>query len=206
MNDYGRASLLLDPNQTYATIAQRYSADGVEGGGGDNSAEIARGQAALKQAQQYDPNAKFDSSGSLIFDRSKLPKWSGGTFNNDGRYTALSTNNAGDRVKDSRYVIHDNNYGDYTYSGNLKQASNDAAGGGVMGQLQTYMPAVISSIMAMASGGAVSPGLIQAITSASEGGGIMDLLRIIGSSVANSYVPGSGTAINLAAGAAQRGR
>ena len=166
-------------------------------------------QQVLAQMKSVDPNAHLDESNQFVFDASKLPKFAGGDPQAHGGWGNLintTENDAGERIRDPRYLIKDANYGDWTYRGNVNQASNDAAGGGVMGQLQTYMPAVISSIMAMASGGAVSPGLIQAITSASEGGGIMDLLRIIGSSVANSYVPGSGTAINLAAGAAQRGR
>jgi len=166
-------------------------------------------QQVLAQMKSVDPNAHLDESNQFVFDASKLPKFAGGDPQAHGGWGNLintTENDAGERIRDPRYLIKDANYGDWTYRGNVNQASNDAAGGGVMGQLQTYMPAVISSIMAMASGGAMSPGLIQAITGASEGGGIMDLLRIIGSSVANSYVPGSGTAINLAAGAAQRGR
>lgn len=205
-SDYGMASLL----RTVSGSAQT-----LEGGGtsnyfldnSNNEGNITElGQQTLTQAKQYDPNAHFED-GVLIFDRSKLPAFAGAGIDEKkyGPLTALSTNNAGDRVIDPRFIIHDENYGDYTYSGNLKEASNDAAGSGIMGQMETYMPTVVGSIMSLASGGLMSPQLMQMLASVSEGGDMSNLLMMIASTVANQYAPGAGTAINLAAGAARRG-
>lgn len=205
-NDYGMASLLRTVSGSAQTLAgggtSNYFLDTSNNEG--NITDL--GMQTLAQAKQYDPNAHFES-GVLIFDRSKLPKFAGaGIDESKNPLTALSVNNAGDRVKDPRYIIKDPNYGDYTFTGNLKQASNDEAGGGIMGQAQTYMPTVVGSIMAMASGGMISPQLMQMLASLSEGGGDMgNLLAMIGSAIANQYAPGAGTAINLAAGAARRG-
>ncbi len=109
-----------------------------------------RGAKALAQAKQYDPNAHIDDEGYLIFDKTKLPKWSGPSddMKSSGGWASLNENNAGDRVKDNQYVVKDTNYGDYTVRGNLKEAGNDMAGSGIMGQAQKYMPMVVSAIMA----------------------------------------------------------
>jgi hypothetical protein len=173
----------------------------------DFSNNEAAGVYALQQAKQFDSNARLQN-GVLLFDRSKLPQFAGGgtkQYDKYGGLANLTENNAGDRVKDPRYIIHDENYGDYTLRGNLSQASNDAPSAGIMGQMEKYMPSIIGMIMSMASGGAMSPGLIQAASGVGGGGSMGNLLAMIGRSIANSYVPGSGSLINMAYGASQRG-
>ncbi len=140
-----------------------------------------RGAKALAQAKQYDPNAHIDDEGYLIFDKSKLPKWAGPSGNDmkkAGGWASLNENNAGDRLKDNQYVVKDANYGDYTVRGNLKEASNDQAGGGIMGQAQTYMPSIVSAIMAAGMGAAAGPMLGGALSAGIGPGGIADKLTM----------------------------
>lgn len=181
---------------------------------------------ALRLAQKYDPNAHVGEAGDIVFDRSLLPKPQAAELQNLGRfskgdkgggfydyYAALTpdgkggyTGNGGADVNDLSKVIHDPNYGDFVYKGYMGQAEGDSTSG-FMGQLGKYAPSVISAIMSMATGIPLTA-FVNAAASADEGGfkgtSMTNLLSLIGSSVANAYVPGSGSLINLAAGAAKR--
>jgi len=168
-------------------------------------------QQVLAQMKSVDPNAHLDESNQFVFDASKLPKFAGGDPQAHGGWGNLintTENNAGERIRDPRYLIKDANYGDWTYRGNVNPASNDAAGGGVMGQLQTYMPSVISAVMSMASGIPVAS-LVQGAAAADSGDwkgvSMQNLLASIAGMIANQYVPGANSIINLANNATRRG-
>lgn len=181
-NDFGVASTLFDRNQEI----NRPTGVNLVGGGG--LLDYNNAQQQLAQASKFDPNASLELVGDpgrenygpegnainnyiLHMDNSKLPKFAGADFDTKkyGPLTPLSSNNAGDRVIDPSRVIHDENYGDYTSPRNLTQASNDAPSAGIMGQMEKYMPSVVGAAMSMASGGLVSPALVQALAAAGEG-------------------------------------
>jgi hypothetical protein len=171
-----------------------------------SQSELDAAMAALKQ---FDPNAKIEQ-GVISYDQSKLPQFQGGDLGGHDLFnaglTSLNTNDAGSRMLNPNAVIHDKNYGDYTPTRNLSAAANDTPSG-AMGQLEKYMPGVISSVMAMATGGALSPQLVQMVAGLANGSGDWEgLLAKLGGMLANTYVPGAGTAINLAAGQMNRGR
>ncbi len=189
-SDYGDASML----QPWA--------NGGQGMGfsqnGDPETEALKAK-ILAQAQRYDPKASMDPYAGLQMDKTQLPQWHGGDpaqYAKMGGLTALSTNNAGDRVMDPRYIIKDANYGDYTPTGNLKQAGNDQAGSGIMGQMQTYMPSIIGAIMSAASGGFMSPQVVDAAAAAGSGDwkGVGKMapglaMSMLGGQAASSFLP-----------------
>lgn len=157
--------------------------------------------AAMSALKQFDPHARIEE-GMIYYDQSKLPKFKGGDLGGHDPFnaglTALNTNDAGSRMIDSRAVIHDPNYGDFTSSGNLKQAANDGDGG-FMGQLGKYMPGAISSAMGMATGGMFTPGLLNSLISATSGGGmggLSSMLKNFGMNYAAGMVPGGSTALS----------
>lgn len=159
----------------------------------------------LAQAQKYDPNAKLGASWAPEYDRSKLPKWSGGdpkAYDKYGGLISLSENMAGDRVKNPAGVIHDANYGDYTVRSNVTQAEGDKATG-AMGALEKYMPAVISMVMAAGLGVGAGPALggligsgMSAGRSLSMGDGV-SLQSLLSSLAGMTGIPGAGFLSNF---------
>jgi hypothetical protein len=185
LNSQAKASQLLQLANGYST---------------DFSNNQSGGQLALKQALQYDPNAKLEN-GNLVFDKSKLPAFKGGATNQYDKYGGLvdlTTNDAGDRVKNSQYVISDPNYGDYTVAGNLSQAGNDSAGSGVMGQLEKYMPYVTMALMSAGIGAGAGPALGGLISSGMKAGESLSMGQgvnwesILGSLAGMTGIPGAG--------------
>lgn len=157
----------------------------------------------LAQAKRFDPNAHitYGEDGmpqEVVYDQSKIPK---PTF--DPKYagnglTSLYANNAGGRVKDPSQIINDPHYGAYTATSNLSQAGNDSFGGGI-GQLGKYMPSVIGATMSMASGGLMSPQLVQAVAGATSGQGVGNLTKLL-ANLAGSYALGQVPGLAAAAG------
>lgn len=199
----------IDPTQELdlSAFAPKASAATLLNTGGNNNRSVmdpAFRAMQLLQAKKYDPNAEIRQDGdvqSLFFDRSKLPKFLGGDpsqYSKMGGLQDLTTNNNFERVLDKSKVLHDPNYGDFTLPSNLRQAANDGSGG-FMGQLGKYMPGVISSIMGAATGGALTPGLLNGVISATEGGGyggLLGMLKNLGMNFAAGYVPGGSTALS----------
>jgi hypothetical protein len=164
----------------------------------------------LRQAKAFDPNASLDSEGQLQMDRSKLPAFAGG--NQNVKYignglTDLRTDNASGRVQDPDKVIRDTNYGNFTAANNLSTAPGDSDSG-FMGQLGKYMPTAISALMSMASGipvASIVGGLAAADSGDWKGMSMQNLLASIAGMIANQYVPGASTAINLVNGQVRKG-
>lgn len=157
-----------------------------------------RGMHALAQAKTYDPSAHMDDFGTLIFDKSKLPQWSGGNdfdaFKKYGGLASLSEDHAKDRVLDPNYVIGDKNYGDYTLRGNLKASDSDT-----MDPFWKYTNMAAHTIANMATGGWA--GLIDTagnyLSNATETGNWKGGLGNLGMQVAANYVPGGQAALSM---------
>jgi hypothetical protein len=203
-NDYGKASLLT-PGTEYFNNWVNPDDGSMQG---DTSIQD-RAQAALKQAQQYDPNAHFGEDGRLTFDRSKLPEWKAPEQYKSSTWSPLSANDAGGRVLDNKYVLNGGEYGQFTPNFNLKQAGNDSAGGGVFGMTEKYMPSIISAILAAGIGAGAGPMLGGLISSTAGPGGVAEkllggqkvdwgnLAKNAGMSVAGGLLAGGGGLGNL---------
>jgi len=173
---------------------------------GDPETADLRAQ-VLAQMQLADPNTKSIET----FDASKLPQFGSGSPMTGGVFSSLaslSENGAGDRMRDPTKMFNDPNYGSWTSRANLNQAANDGPSAGIMGQLERYMPSVISAVMSMATGVPVAS-LVQGVAAADSGDwkgmSMQNLLASIAGMIANQYVPGASTAINLVNGQVRKG-
>jgi len=172
--------------------------------------------AAFRQAQNYDPNASIDAGGMIQMDRSKLPKFIGPDPNasygkqgsNDINFSNLFSpiiagkGVGGAEVKDPSKIIHDPNYGDWVAKSDLNPSPGDSTSG-FMGQLEKYMPMVVSSIMAAGIGAGAGPalgGLIQGGMKAGDSlanGGGLNYQQLLGSLAGMTGIPGAGGLINF---------
>jgi hypothetical protein len=217
MSDYnsvGKASSLFPfLNGTHGGISKPEwnsevdpNSDGYEDYLRDYKRKEQHANTVLEQAKAFDPNAHYDERGQLQFDQTKLPKWKGGdakSFDKYGGLISLHEDGAKDRVKDPRYIIRDENYGDYTLRGNVNQAESDKAGGGIFGMTEKYMPAIISAIMAAGMGAAVGPAMGGVLSGTLGPNGIANKLAMgdkmdWGNSalkMGSSFIPGGSQAL-----------
>jgi len=145
----------------------------------NNSAEDA---ITMGQLKRFDPNATIDANGNYKFDQSKLPQFMGGHVNPDAsKYggwvkAPIHTGDKG-HVLDKNAVYKDPIYGDVTYRQNTFDPSSDG-NGGFMGQMEKYMPSIITAIMSAGMGAGAGP-LVGSLLSSTLGpGGIGNKLAM----------------------------
>ena len=127
----------------------------------------------MRAVQQYDPNARWDQSGNLVYDKSLLPQQSsalqqlvgaaGGNLQNFSSVQPGGTGPGGGKVLNQANVVNDPIYGGFTGNNNLGAQPGDSTNG-FMGALEKYMPAVISTIMAAGTAAGAGPAIGGLIT------------------------------------------
>lgn len=206
---------------TLADLLTMYGGTGNRAGMTDNILFKGDGtddnaQAIFDLAKKYDPNAKIGQAGELLFDRSKLPQQGfmstlakydqgggkGGNFWDKNRMLGADGKTVGGAdVLNPAMVTKGGDYGNFVDKRGMAQEQGDKQVG-FMGQLEKYMPAVVSAIMAAGMGAGAGPMLGGLMSGTIGPGGVANKLSMgedvdwkkVGTNaamgVAGGYLPG----------------
>ena len=140
------------------------------------------------RAKYTDANGVFTPPKSIFGDNAKAL----------GQFAHLNSGRSdigGQDINDPSKVIHDPIYGDFIDKRYLGQNAGDSTSG-FMGQVGKYAPQAIGAVMSMASGGLMSPSLIQAAAAAGEGDwkGLGKIapglaMSVLGGQIGQSFLP-----------------